>query len=706
MYKHILKLGISIGVSFAIVALLLRMVNSGIDDAERPSVWSALQNTSVSYLAIFVVLFLFALLFRAIRYRMLLQLSGETEVPTLKQMCLVTGIRNMVVDMLPARLGELGYVALLNRGYGVKLEHCVSSLTISLAFDFIGLLTVVTAIVLYQLAGDGVQGWAIGTLLIAALVSLIAFVGLFKITPWFTNFVSQRFEHKLSSEHWAGKALSLLQKFSSSLQQVQKGGRTISILSISVLIRLLKYLGLFLLFKAVSEPTFESLSQLPSTHVLGALIGGEIGASLPIPTFMSFGAYEAGGALIFQLLGVVDQGAALVTLLCVHVWSQLMEYTLGGILVALFIFLNRQGKRATLIAEAVGSPTKAKVLAISSLVGAGIVLLLGSGFLAYQVWAASKLGAIAAPDAGGIAEDVDQWRELSRAHVSNLDGFVVFSSNRDGNHDIYKLNLNDFQLSKLTTHPHTETYPRVSPDGKRLVFSRAHQPWVSQRNTVAWDVYVLDLASGQEIKVGERGTAPKWINNEQITYLYDSDKVQRVTVDTLVSETIFQSGINNTMPQGSPLQNPSFNAARSSVAFTAKQSHIGTNTGHWGTAFSLDNQIMGVMNGCELAWSSNGQYLYQVNPDAESLRIMQVDPETRESKPIIDLVGEFSHEYWPKDSFNGEYMVFGASRGPKDHEHDTKDYEIFLWKVGSDPSKATRLTFHTGNDNWPDIFVR
>ena len=176
--------------------------------------------------------------------------------------------------------------------------------------------------------------------------------------------------------------------------------------------------------------------------------------------------------------------------------------------------------------------------------------MLGSGFLAYQVWAASKLGAIAAPDAGGIAEDVDQWRELSRAHVSDLDGFVVFSSNRDGNHDIYKLDLSDFKLAKLTTHPHTETYPRISPDGKRLVFSRAHQPWVSQRNTVAWDVYVLDLASGQETKVGDRGTAPKWISNNQITYLYDSDKVQRVNVDSLVSETIFQSGVNNTMPKG------------------------------------------------------------------------------------------------------------------------------------------------------------
>jgi Tol biopolymer transport system component len=71
----------------------------------------------------------------------------------------------------------------------------------------------------------------------------------------------------------------------------------------------------------------------------------------------------------------------------------------------------------------------------------------------------------------------------------------------------------------------------------------------------------------------------------------------------------------------------------------------------------------------------------------------------------VDLDGEFSHEYWPKDSANGEYLVFGASRGKHHHEHDVADYEIFLWKVGSDPSKATRLTFHTGNDNWPDVYI-
>ena len=39
-------------------------------------------------------------------------------------------------------------------------------------------------------------------------------------------------------------------------------------------------------------------------------------------------------------------------------------------------------------------------------------------------------------------------------------------------------------------------------------------------------------------------------------------------------------------------------------------------------------------------------------------------------------------------------------------EHgDRADYEIFLWEVGTDPAGATRLTFHTGNDQWPDVFV-
>jgi len=47
----------------------------------------------------------------------------------------------------------------------------------------------------------------------------------------------------------------------------------------------------------------------------------------------------------------------------------------------------------------------------------------------------------------------------------------------------------------------------------------------------------------------------------------------------------------------------------------------------------------------------------------------------------------------------------GMSTSKGGHEHDSADYEIFLWQVGAPADSATRLTFHTGNDNWPDVFL-
>lgn len=705
MPKNIVRLAVSVGVSFAILALLLNIFTTGMPDEQRPSVVNALMKSSLSMVLAYLLLYLFTLVIRAYRYQMLIRVSGEQNVPTLRQMALVTGIRNMIVDMLPARLGELGYVGLLNRGYGVKLQHCVSSLSLSIALDFIALLVVVIIIVCSQVIGVGVQGWAIGGLISAFVLSLIAVFGLFSIVPWATQVLSNK-TNTLQSSGWLSKGFGLLSDFNDSLQTARHSGKALPLLGLSVVIRLLKYTGFYLLFMGVAVPNFPTLAALPLGHVVSALIGGEIGASLPIPTFMSFGAYEAGTALVFQLLGVADQAQAFVTMLCVHIWSQLVEYILGGILLAAFILIRRKGQQSA-SKQAVNSP-KRKIVKFASLGLAGVVMLVGSFFLAFQLWAASKLGALSAPDVGGVADNVDDWRALSKQHVSNLNGFVVFSSNRDGNHDIFKLNLADYELSKLTTHPHTETYPRISPDGSRLVFARAHQEWVSQRNVVAWDVYILDLNTMQETKVGENGTAPSWLTNNEVTYVQEAIKVVKVDVDSGVKTIVYETGVNNNMPKGSSIYNVKINSKTGQLVFTARQKSIGTSTGHWGTALDTGGVHRGVMNGCELSWNSAGTSLYQVNPqkEAKGLRIVRVNPDTFEATTAVDLAGEFSHEYWPKESSNGEYLIFGASRGPKDHEHDTKDYEIFLWKVGSDPTKATRLTFHTGNDNWPDVYIQ
>lgn len=705
MPKQLLKIGLSIGVSFAILAMLLQMLTSGLPDDQRPSVFGAMQSTSLELVAIFVVITLISLLVRAVRYRLLLQMSGEENVPTLRQMALVTGIRNMVVDMLPARLGELGYVGLLNRGYGVKLQHCISSLTVAVAFDFIALLCVVVLIIISQLASAQVAGWAIGAAISALVLAFVAMVGLFVVTPWASRWIAIQLPASSDDSLWA-KILKLLADFSHSLATVRAAGKTTQIIVLSVLIRGLKYFSFFLLFQAVAQPSYAELASIPTAQVIGALIGGEVGASLPLPTFMSFGAYEAGGALVFSLLGIANQAQAVVTMLCVHIWSQLMDYLLGGALLVAFLLIKRRGEARSAAAGATSKATAIKWLSYAS---GATVLGIGSMFLAYQLWAASKLGSLSAPDAGAVASDAKEWRELSKQHVSNLDGFAVFSSNRDGNHDIFRLNFSDFKLSKLTTHPHTETYPRISPDGKRLVFARAHQPWVSQRNAVAWDIYLLDIESGQETKLGERGTAPAWINNDAITYSQDAVRVVKVDVKTGAQQTVYETGVDNKMPAGAHIQNPKFNPQTKQVVFTGRQNQIGMHTGHWGTALATGSGHQGILDGCELSWDTSGQQLFQVARGGinGSMRIVSVEPDTMQISTLIDLEGEFSHEYWPKDAANGSgYMIFGASRGKKEHEHDVADYEIFLWKKGSSPGKATRLTFHTGNDNWPDVFVK
>ena len=703
--KQLLRISLSVGVSFAILALLLDMVTVGVPDGQRPSILSSLQATSLSLISLYLAIYLVALLIRAYRYQLLIRISGEENLPTFTQMVLVTGVRNMIVDMLPARLGELGYVGLLNRGYGVKLQHCMSSLTIAIAFDFAGLLVVVFLVVMKQALGiggsEGIEGWEIGALVMALVFAIIALTGLFVITPLVSLWFSTRFENRSSL---FGKCVQLLTDFSQSLTAVRAAGYSTQLLFLSVVIRILKYLSLYLLFTAVAGPSFQVLAELPVEKVIGALIGGEIGASLPIPTFMSFGAYEAGGTLVFQLLGVTDQAAAVITMLCVHIWSQAMEYTLGGLFLVSLIFLNRRVRKHA--QDGIRIPSK-KLLVLASFAFTGLVLMVGSFSFLYQVRAVSKLGSLSAPTAGQVAKDTQVWRDLSQQYVSNLKGFVVFSSNRDGNHDIFKLDLASYQLSKLTDHAHTETYPRISPDGLKLVFSRAHEPWVSLRNNVAWDVYVLDLITMEEKKIGVNGTSSQWLNESEITYLKDASNIVKVNVSSLESTLLYQPGVENSMPLGSALHNPEYSPSRDQFVFTARQSDIGSNTGHWGTAITNGKNHKGVSNGCELSWNYNGQGLFQVNPGGQfnDVQIITIDPDTLESSLLIDLEGEFSHEYWPKDSSNGEYMVFGASRSKDEHEHDTEDYEIFLWKVGSDSTKATRLTFHTGNDNWPDVYI-
>ena len=73
-------------------------------------------------------------------------------------------------------------------------------------------------------------------------------------------------------------------------------------------------------------------------------------------------------------------------------------------------------------------------------------------------------------------------------------------------------------------------------------------------------------------------------------------------------------------------------------------------------------------------------------------------------QPTYDLPGAYSHEYFPKISNDGRWLVWGAAA--EGHEHDRADYEIFVWEIGTPWERAVRLTHYPGNDQWPDLWVR
>ena len=85
---------------------------------------------------------------------------------------------------------------------------------------------------------------------------------------------------------------------------------------------------------------------------------------------------------------------------------------------------------------------------------------------------------------------------LMAAWDSTAQGFesrIFFSSNRDGNWDIYSMDANGDNLVQLTDHPASDEDPACSPDGRRIVFR-------SERNLTP-DLYVMDSDGSNVVRL-------------------------------------------------------------------------------------------------------------------------------------------------------------------------------------------------------------
>jgi Tol biopolymer transport system component len=302
------------------------------------------------------------------------------------------------------------------------------------------------------------------------------------------------------------------------------------------------------------------------------------------------------------------------------------------------------------------------------------------------------------------AEEAKAMQELgAKAH-----GLIVWSSSRMGNHDLFTMKTDGSDVKQITQGDTVDWFPRFSADGQTILFSRSRKGWVSERDANSsdkWDIYTVKVDGSQLTKLVEHGSWASWLSPDTIIFVRESAIIKKQLPDG--AETVVVDGASAPDLEGAELQQPELSHDGKYIAITLRGGK--RETGIW----NIEQKSWTKTGlGCQINWMPDTNTIYWVHPTGNGGNQVFKMP-VSSGKPtqeygddelkFMDLPGRRSHEYFPQLSAYGKWMVWGATQ--RGHDHDTADYEIYLWEVGTPQESAARLTYHSANDRWPDIFI-
>ncbi|MGH7819340.1 MAG: hypothetical protein ACREQ9_06185 [Candidatus Binatia bacterium] len=274
-------------------------------------------------------------------------------------------------------------------------------------------------------------------------------------------------------------------------------------------------------------------------------------------------------------------------------------------------------------------------------------------------------------------------------------GSVIWSSNRSGNHEIYRLDVANrtARLEPLTENPAVDTFPRFSPDGATIVFNRSRADGASSREPGAFDVWRMRAdGSGQE-RLGP-GFHPTFTADGAAVLFSRGGKVVRLALADRREEVLLDA---ERALGGGAFEPDLFGPA---LALTVR----GRGRRAFGV-YDLRRRSFRSFPGdsCQIAWWPGSEDLVWVegHQGRGGTRIARGGTGDGRFETLIDLPSGMSHEYFPRPSRDGRWLAWSASRG--DHDPDRADFDIFLWRAGTPWKEALRISHDPGNDQWPDV---
>ncbi len=581
--------------------------------------------------------------FRTWRYALLLQIAGYQT--NLIGLFLITLVRNLFSDLLPARMGTLVYIYLARHKLGVSWSSASASFAYSFIFDILslGFLLLGAAFVITTSTVNPLM------IIFGGFILVTGSYGALFMLPWMTLSVSRLLPWVFFiNESWRHRIDEGLKFFRNDLFLLQRSNQQFRVLLLSFAIRCCKYLALYILLLSLVFSYGYTELDFPLVKVVLAICSAEMAASLPVSGLAGFGAYEGTWSLVFQFLGY-SKSISVLTGVSHHLLTQVYGYSLGVLaLLALLLPWWKQVKVLNMEKIFMSSRAFNPLFFMFFLLPLALVVF---HFSEIRMLQRSMKAAVLTP-----SPQVGYGYNQGPAP-----GWVVYQRS-DG---IYKEKIENGGAVLLRSKGR---YPRWSPDGKLIAYVDGNRIMIMDN----------DAKRNRQIAISEKGRAVCFHPNGKSILYTSKNKIFQVKID---------SGETLELVQGNEFFELDIsNDGRTLVA--TEKSILGYRV----VEVNLNSGVKKIIGrGCSASISADGEYI-SVNGREHKILYLH----SRLQKDVIvemEMVQglTFDNQFWSNDP---NWLV---------SKSDGISSDIYVHHFPS--QKTYQITF-SGDIDRPDYFVK
>ena len=259
-----------------------------------------------------------------------------------------------------------------------------------------------------------------------------------------------------------------------------------------------------------------------------------------------------------------------------------------------------------------------------------------------------------------------------------IDTQIAFSSDRDGNLEIYTIDTDGTNLVRLTNNPARDTQPAWSPDGRKIAFAS------DRRNGFSLEIYVMNADGGGLVQL--TSDHPPAVNDESPSWSPDGTRIAFASnrgdsYDIYVMDADGENPIQLTRGRAKEV-NPCWSPDGMKIAFTSSgnvlKSEIYVMDADGANPVNL-TQNPDALNK-DPSWSPDGRRIAFESWRMGNHDIYVMNPD---GKNVVQLDDHVARDAFPAWSPDGDRIAFTSFR-------NFMAAEIYVMNV--DGSNITQLT--------------